>query len=200
MWFCVGTETTATALSGATYHLLCNPTILQKLTTEIRTTFSTFDDLTLESLPRLSYLHGCLQESLRMYPPVPSILPRMVPKGGAVICDYWLPEGTLIGVPQYATYRAPSHFKNPNEFHPERWLGDPEYKDDHLDAMEPFSTGPRNCIGKNLAWLEMRLLFATVLLTFDLELCPESKEWSDQKVYTLWEKKPLMCRLTPVKK
>ena len=46
---------------------------------------------------------------------------------------------------------------------------------------------------------EMRLLFATVILHFDLKLADESKAWVDQKVYTLWEKKPLMCTLTSVK-
>lgn len=51
----------------------------------------------------------------------------------------------------------------------------------------------------DLAWHEMRLLLATTILHFDIELCEESEEWADQKVYILWEKKPLMCRLRPVK-
>ncbi|KAK3056238.1 hypothetical protein LTR09_002745 [Extremus antarcticus] len=91
----------------------------------------------------------------------------------------------------------PEHFKNAYEFHPERWLGDPEYKDDNLDALEPFSVGPRNCLGKNLAWHEMRMLLVTVLLHLDVKLCEESATWSEQAVYTLWEKVPLMCTLTP---
>lgn len=52
---------------------------------------------------------------------------------------------------------------------------------------------------QNLAWHEMRLLLVSVLLHFDLRLDEESKHWDDQKVYTLWEKRPLMCTLTPVK-
>ena len=67
------------------------------------------------------------------------------------ICGEWVPEGTVIGVHHLSTYRMESHFKHAHEFHPERWLDDPEFKDDHLDAMEVFSTGPRNCLGKNLA-------------------------------------------------
>ena len=43
----------------------------------------------------------------------------------------------------------------------------------------------------------MRVLLTTVLLHFDLKLCKESDDWSDQKVFTLWEKKPLICTLTP---
>jgi hypothetical protein len=46
-----------------------------------------------------------------------------------------------------------------------------------------------------MAYHETRLLLATLLYNFDIELCEESKEWADQNVYVLWEKKPLMCRL-----
>jgi cytochrome P450 len=195
-----GTETTATALSGTTYHLLQNPKVLKNLVAEIREAFSDFDDITLEDLARLKYLQAVLQEGLRMYPPVPIALPRRTPKEGSIVCDEWVPGDVAIGVNHFATYRMPEHFKNAYEFHPERWLGDPEYKDDHLDALEPFSVGPRNCLGKNLAWHEMRVLLVTVLLHFDLQLCKDSEDWSDQKVYTLWEKKPLMCSLTPATK
>ena len=47
-----------------------------------------------------------------------------------------------------ATFMSPTHFKNPREFHPERWLNDAKYETDHLDAVEPFSYGPQNCLGK----------------------------------------------------
>ncbi|CAK4032813.1 Isotrichodermin C-15 hydroxylase [Lecanosticta acicola] len=200
LFMVAGTETTATALSGTTYHLLTSdPSYLRKLTEEIRSTHSTFDDITLESVARLTYLQAVLREGMRMYPPVPVALPRKVPKGGSMLCGEFVPEDTIVGVHHLATYRNEEHFKKPYEFRPERWLGDPEFKDDHLDALEPFSFGPRNCLGKNLAWHEMRLLLTTVLLHFDLELCDESKDWTDQRIYTLWEKKPLMCRLTPAK-
>ena len=116
-----------------------------------------------------------------------------------MICDRYVPGDVSIGVHQYANNRSPDLFRDAAEFHPERWLGDEKYKEDQLNSVEVFSTGPRNCIGKNLAWHEMRIILVTVLLHFDLHLCPESEDWSDQKVYTLWEKKPLICTLTSVK-
>ncbi|KAI6908252.1 cytochrome P450 [Hortaea werneckii] len=197
LFMIAGTETTATALSGTTFYLLRNPESLGALTKEVRSAFQSFDDLDLDVLARQKYLMAVLQEGLRMYPPVPTSLPRVVPEGGMVIDGNFVPEGTTIGVHHLSTYRMESHFKNANEWHPERWLGDPEYKDDHLDALEPFSVGPRNCLGKNLAWHEMRLLLATVVLHFDLKLLPQSEKWNEQHVYTLWEKKPLWCSLTP---
>lgn len=148
LFMVAGTETTATALSGTTYHLLTNPDKLALLNAEIRSAFSSLDDMGLESLAKQKYLMAVLQEGLRMYPPVPSELPRVVPAGGAVVCGEWIPGGTKLGVHHLSTYRNEEYFHKPYEFHPERWLGDPEFKDDKLEAMEPFSVGPRNCLGK----------------------------------------------------
>ncbi|QIX02012.1 hypothetical protein AMS68_007529 [Peltaster fructicola] len=192
-----GTETTATALSGTTYYLLQNPDIMAKLTAEVRSVATSAEDLRLEDLAKMKYLQAVLQEGLRMYPPASIDLPRQVPHGGISIDGNFIPAGTKIGIAQYASYRMPEHFKDANEFHPERWLGDPKYANDNLDSVEPFSVGPRNCLGKNLAWHEMRILLATVLLEFDLTLLPECNDWVDvQKVYTLWDKNPLWCTLT----
>ncbi|KAK3116147.1 hypothetical protein LTR53_003820 [Teratosphaeriaceae sp. CCFEE 6253] len=199
LFMIAGTETTATALSGTTFHLLRNPAALAQLQAEIRAAFTSLEDLHLEDLARHKYLIAVLQEGLRLYPPVPIMMPRTVPPGGMEIDGQWVPGGTTVGAHHQSTYRSEDHFKHADEFHPERWLGDPEFAGDHLDAMEPFMVGPRNCLGKNLAWHEMRLLLAAVVLSFDLELCDESRDWSDQRVFTLWEKKPLICRVTPVK-
>lgn len=143
-----GTETTASALSGTTYHLLKNPHHMEKLVEEIRGAFSDFDDITFEDLARLKYLQAVLLEGMRMYPPVPIALPRKTPKEGTEVCGEWIPGDVSIGASNFATYRMPEHFRNAYEFHPERWLGDSGYKDDHLDALEPFSVGPRSCLGK----------------------------------------------------
>lgn len=49
---------------------------------------------------------------------------------------------------QWAVYHNPKYISEPESFVPERWLGDPKYKSDRLDSIQPFSLGPRNCIGK----------------------------------------------------
>lgn len=148
LFMIAGTETTATALSGTTYHLLCNPAKLSRLQEEIRSAFTSIEDMSLESLQKQKYLMAVLQEGLRIYPPVPIGLPRVVPPGGATVCGHDLPEGTTLSVHHLATYRNEELFRRSHEFLPERWLGDSEFKDDKLDALEPFSFGPRNCLGK----------------------------------------------------
>ncbi|GIZ44446.1 hypothetical protein CKM354_000764300 [Cercospora kikuchii] len=193
-----GTETTASALSGTIYYLLRNPAYMDRLVQEIRTSHKRPDDITMENTQQLKYLQAVLKEGLRMYPPVPTALPRIIPKSGVTIDGEFVPEGTVVGVHQMALHRSEALFYKANEFRPERWLGeDPAYQNDCLTSIEPFSTGPRNCIGKNLAWHEMRLILATTLYHFDLHLCEESGDWEKQKVYTFWEKIPLWVTLTP---
>ncbi|EUC39561.1 hypothetical protein COCMIDRAFT_10351 [Bipolaris oryzae ATCC 44560] len=193
-----GTETTATLLSGMTYLLLTNPEKLKKVVEEVRALSK--EDLSLEVLPRLPYLSACFQETFRCYPPVAIGTPREVPQGGAVICGEWVPEKTSVAIAQKAAYSSALNFKDPQDFVPERWLPGSGYNTDRKDVLQPFSFGPRNCIGKNLAYHEMRVIGAMILWNYDLELCPESKSWMDQKVYTLWEKPELMVKLRPVQR
>ncbi|KAL1967665.1 hypothetical protein VTN77DRAFT_2922 [Rasamsonia byssochlamydoides] len=191
-----GTETTATLLSGLTYYLLTNPHTLERLTRQIREAFASDEEITMSRLAQLEYLQACLEEGLRMYPPLPIGLPRITPPEGMLICDEMVPGGqTTVSINQWSTYRNPRNFKDPNSFHPERWTSDPKFASDKKKYLQPFSTGPRNCLGKNLANHEMRLVLAKVLWHFDLSLCEECADWTDQKVYMVWEKKPLMVRL-----
>lgn len=139
LFMVAGTETTATALSGTTYYLLKNPAYMKKLVEEIRSAFSDFDDVTFEGLARLKYLQAILQEGLRMYPPVPIALPRRTPQEGAMVCGEFVPGDVSIGVMQFATYRSSKNFTKPYEFRPERWLNDPEFKNDNLNAVEVSS-------------------------------------------------------------
>jgi cytochrome P450 len=94
-----GSETTATALSGAAYFLATNPDAQRKLAHEVRTTFSSVEEIDLFSVNKLRYMLAVLDESMRMFPPVPSQLPRVCRAGGDVICGYQVPEGVCIGQP-----------------------------------------------------------------------------------------------------
>lgn len=71
-----GTETTATLLSGITYFLCKHPASMKRLCEEIRGAFKTSDEMSLGTLPDLKYLHACLEEALRLYPPAAVGLPR----------------------------------------------------------------------------------------------------------------------------
>ncbi|KAF5853343.1 hypothetical protein GGP41_001912 [Bipolaris sorokiniana] len=83
LFMIAGTETTATLLSRFTYYLLKNPGKLNKLVQEIRSGFTSEEELAIEKLRQLKYLAACFEEGLRMYPPVPSGFYCVVPEGGA---------------------------------------------------------------------------------------------------------------------
>ncbi|KAL5358310.1 cytochrome P450 [Aspergillus floccosus] len=191
-----GTETTATALSGLTYQLLLSPDKLDRITKEVRDTFKQDSDIDITTLAQMKYLNACIEEGLRMYPPVPVGLPRLTPPEGMVICGEFVPGNTAVSVSQWATYRSQKNFKRADEFLPERWT-DPSFSTDDKSAFQPFSFGPRNCLGKNLAYHEMRLILAKVLYNFDLVFVPESVGWEKQRTFVLWEKKELMVQLKP---
>jgi cytochrome P450 len=194
-----GSETTATLLSGVTYLLLENQESYRKLVDEIRQAFDSEDQINITNTGGLKYESAVLEEALRMFPPVAGSQCRFAPPEGHVISGQFVPGNTIVGVNQWSANHASSHFRDPYEFIPERWLGDPKYKDDKREVVHPFSVGPRNCIGLNLAYAEMKVILARILWNFDIELCKESRDWMDRlKVYTLWRKEPMMVKLTPV--
>ena len=89
LFMIAGTETTATLLSGLMYLLMTNKGKMSKLQDEVRNLSA--DQLNLLELPKLSYLHACIEEGLRVYPPVPIGLPRRTPTEGTIICDRFVP-------------------------------------------------------------------------------------------------------------
>ncbi|KAI1460531.1 cytochrome P450 [Annulohypoxylon moriforme] len=194
-----GSETTATLLSGVSFLLTTNPDKLAKLTQEVRSTFNSEEEITLLSVNNLSYMLACLNEAFRMYPPVAADLPRVVPKGGATIGGKYVAENSIVSVWQWSINHNPELWTDPTKYVPERWMGDPKYQNDAFDAMQPFSFGPRNCIGRNLAYAEMRLILAKIIYNFDMTISNDSLRWlDDQKSYVLWEKPSLNIYMSPV--
>ena len=88
-----GSETTATALSCITYYLLRTPRVLKRLQEEIKASFKTYDQINATTTAPLQYLHAVILEGLRMYPPLPFSLPRVVPEGGDYVDGHFLPSG-----------------------------------------------------------------------------------------------------------
>ncbi|CAN9206589.1 unnamed protein product [Alternaria alternata] len=188
-------ETSATLLSGAIYHLLKSPAWMEKLRQELAATFKSESEISFASLSQLKVLNAVIQETFRIYPSAPSALPRVVPPAGAEVCGDALPPGTQVGISQYAMYHTSSHFTDPKVYAPERFLSAEEYAKDKRHVIQPFSVGPRNCIGQNLAWAEIRSILARLVWHFEFELLEPEKRWDDQKVFVLWQKPSLMVKL-----
>ena len=143
-----GTETTATTLSAATYLLCINPRVLSKLQDEIRGRWKNYYDITLEQVNTAPYLFAVLSESLRIFPPIPTGVLRKVGAGGEIVSGYYIPENTSLCVSSHAAHHSARNFTDPDEFVPERWMDDKRYANDKREWVQPFSYGPRNCLGK----------------------------------------------------
>ncbi|TDZ68276.1 Trichothecene C-15 hydroxylase [Colletotrichum trifolii] len=195
-----GSETTATALSATTYYLVTHGGALEKLQKEVRSAFSSEDEIDILSTQKLEYAQAVVNEGLRMFPPVPTGFMRRVMEGDGVFLGQHVPRDTLVQAWHWPIYHNPAYFALPNDFVPERWLGDVRFANDCREAFQPFSVGPKGCIGKNLAYAEMRLILARMVWSFDMSIADESRGWDERgRVYLAWEKGPLNVYLSPRK-
>ncbi|KAJ6273551.1 benzoate 4-monooxygenase cytochrome p450 [Bipolaris maydis] len=174
-----GSDTTSTAMAGTMFYLANNPSAMQKVCKEIRETFADVEEIvTGPKLSGCSFLRACIDETMRMTPPVAGALPREVLTGGLDIDGRHIPAGVDVGVPIYAIHHNPEYFPQPFDYIPERWLPDHAVNPHHSSlqaaqaAYNPFSIGPRGCIGKGLAYVELTVTIARVLYLYDLRLAP----------------------------
>ncbi|KAG5730825.1 Cytochrome P450 67, partial [Termitomyces sp. T112] len=208
-----GADTTSSAITNLVYFLLTNPNTYKRLQEEIDTLGDNVMDYAKQA--HLPYLTAALNESLRLYPPILSGSQRYTETGKA-IGPYYVPGGTSTFVPFFCLHRDPRYFSpHPNEFLPERWLSaeqqsrlEPEvFKDPSLTitdqaAFIPFSVGPSNCVGKNLAWMEMRMLVCLLMQRYEMrfEEGYDVDRWDeDMSDYFVMMKGRLPVVLTPRK-
>lgn len=111
-----GSDTAATLLIGAVYHLCQNPAIYAKLKDEIRNSFASEVDINIESVNKKPYLLAVLKESLRIHPPVPGNHPRRVGAEGATVAGHFLPPNTLVSFPHWAGYHSERNWNRPSRY------------------------------------------------------------------------------------
>ncbi|KAL0567864.1 hypothetical protein V5O48_014135 [Marasmius crinis-equi] len=170
-----GSDTVGNACMIGAYHLLNRPEILEKLQRELVEAWPDAESrMKYEALEKLPYLTAVIKESLRLSYGVVTPLPRVIGPTGAVISGQFIPPNTVVGCGAYIVHNNASIFENPTDFIPERWIGE-EAKglEKYLLA---FSKGPRICLGINLAWCELYLIFANVFRKLDLEIFNTTEE------------------------
>ncbi|KAE9371833.1 cytochrome P450 [Stipitochalara longipes BDJ] len=175
-----GYETSGIALAYTMYELCMHPAFQTALRAELRSlspplTYPLGSEASAFSashppstLPRildsLPLLNAALYETLRLYPPGAAGQPRVVPRGGAVLCGFPLPEGVVAHAAPYSVHRNEDVFERAEEWLPERWMGDK--KKEVKDWFWAFGSGRTGCIGREFAVQEMLVLLAAVYTNF----------------------------------
>ncbi|KAI0712109.1 cytochrome P450 [Earliella scabrosa] len=189
-----GSDTTSCVLANTFYCLMSNPDVYKRLQAEVDTTFPPGENaMDTSKHPDMPYLNAVINETMRVYPPLPSGSQRATTRetGGIMAGPYYIPPETTVNLPFYSLHRDPRNFSPcPDTFWPDRWLiaaglqkyegppgrsrgeGATEFAEfvHNANVAIPFSFGPANCVGKSLAMQEMRTLLC--LVTQKLRLRP----------------------------
>lgn len=164
--FIAGNETTAVALSWTWIMLARHPEEFRRLRDEVRTTLAgrtpSFADL-----PQLVHTQRIIKETLRLFPPNRSIAREAI--NDCRLGDYAIPAGAQVVMPQWVVHRDQRFFERPEEFIPDRWTTEFEQKL-HKFAYFPFGGGPRLCIGRSFAMMEIALVIAAIARHFEIRL------------------------------
>lgn len=153
---------------------------MKKLHEELRSQFPQPSDIEPRAAENCRYLRACIDEAMRLSPPAPTNIPRVVGDGGITIDGEYFHVGVYVGVPNFTLFRNDKYFDSPHAYVPERWIPDPKTgvtEDDVKKAQaafQPFSLGPRHCIGRHLAMKEVSLILANLLYFFDIEPVSDS--------------------------
>ncbi|KAL8792649.1 MAG: hypothetical protein Q9195_004777 [Heterodermia aff. obscurata] len=167
-----GSDTSSTVLASALFYLARYPNAYAKLEEEISIRFATLEDIhTGPKLTSCAYLRACLYETMRLSPPAGGAMWREVDLGGELIDGIHVPAGFDVGTSMYAIHHNEAYYPDPYTFIPERWIAGPENSSANVAqaqrAWNPFSVGPRGCIGRSLALTEISLTVVRLMRSME---------------------------------
>ncbi|CDY39934.1 BnaA09g15160D [Brassica napus] len=165
-----GRDTSSSALTWFFWLLSKHPQVMIKIRQEIKAKFDPTD------LEKLVYLHAALSESMRLYPPLPfnhksPLKSDVLPSGHKVKAE------SKIVICIYALGRMRSVWgEDASEFKPERWISENGgLKHEPSSKFLVFSAGPRTCLGKQLALLQMKMVAVEIIQNYDFKVVDSQK-------------------------
>ncbi|HEX3535483.1 MAG TPA: cytochrome P450 [Stellaceae bacterium] len=162
-------DTTMRGLSWVWYLLAMHPWAEARVEAEIETVLGNRVP-SADDLPRLVFLRKAIDESLRLYPPIPAMLRTAA--ADDVLCGRRVPKGAIVAILPWVVHRHRKLWSEPDSFDPERF-NEENSAARHRFAYLPFALGPRICVGASLAMMEMLLIVATLAQRFRFRLQPD---------------------------
>lgn len=182
-----GYESTAMALTWTLHVLSVHPGVDERAAGELGS-----HPATQTPEPAATpYLQAVVKEALRLYPPSPFL--QRLSREPFALGDHAFPEGTFVMLSPWVTQRDPRYFERPLQFEPERWSGARE-RALHPFAYFPFGMGPRHCIGRHAALLELTIILGALLRHFRFTPAGEATPRPVAKV-SLQPAEPLLLRV-----
>jgi benzoate 4-monooxygenase len=172
-----GSDTTSNSSCALLFHVVRTPGVMQKLQAELDASLPEGLDVpTFDMVRDLPYLNAVVNETLRFHSTSGIGLPRQIPHGGKGMQynGHYFPPGTVLSVPTYSIHHSKEIWgPDADDFNPERWANlTPRQK----NAFIPFSFGPRACVGRNVAEMEMKLIVATWARRYEVYLRQDNME------------------------
>ncbi|BFZ54268.1 hypothetical protein PYCC9005_001301 [Savitreella phatthalungensis] len=162
-----GSDTTSNSLTHFLDVLCRNPEEYARLQQSIDEMMEPLGDslATFADVQHNKHLLYCIWEALRVQPTSAMGLPREVAGPEPLdVCGHRFPPGTVLSVPSYTVHHDPAIYPNPEKFKPDRWAAADAPGD---KQFIPFSYGPRACVGRNVAMLELQTVLANLLYNFE---------------------------------
>ncbi|CAK7271319.1 hypothetical protein SEPCBS119000_004539 [Sporothrix epigloea] len=179
-----GSDTTATAIRATLLYIITNPQVYARLQREIDEGVragrisSPISDAEARRFP---YLQAVIREGMRMWPPATGLLPKFSATDD-IICGVRVPAGTSVAWAPWTVMHNKAVFgEDSYQFRPERWLDAPpeQLRVMEQTAMLGFAGGSRyECLGKNVAMIELNKIFVELLRRFDIVLVDPTQPWN----------------------
>lgn len=182
-----GVDTTANSTGAALYYIAKNPDKQEKLFEELKRFLpDKKSPITAEKLNDMKYMKACIKESMRLAPIAPGNQRRAAKD--FVIGEYQIPKGTQLFAANLVLCEDERYFKHPKEFLPERWLKTDKVNDlaakyANPFVFLPFGFGPRTCIGRRFAELEMETAVSKLIRNFKMEYNYGEMTWKQELLY-----------------
>ncbi|CZR58264.1 related to pisatin demethylase / cytochrome P450 monooxygenase [Phialocephala subalpina] len=175
-----GADTTGTALGSTLRFLSTNPEKMSRARQEIEAADIAGELSTPvqyeEVRVHLPYFVACIKESLRLEPPATNLFARVAGKEGKTIDGHFIPPGIEITSNAYVVQRDPTLYApDPDSFRPERWLESTQKANEYDACSFVFGMGPRVCLGKDIAIMELYKLLPEIIRRFDVEVINQGR-------------------------